>query len=111
MNVMTHKGYSARIDYSNEDGCFIGHLAGIRDVVGFHGESVSELKAAFEEAVEDYLAACKKLKRTPQRPYSGKVMLRIDPGVHAKAAMLAEAEGVSLNAWAQEALSRAISAH
>jgi predicted HicB family RNase H-like nuclease len=60
--------------------------------------SVSKLKAAFEEAVEDYLATCKKTKRTPQRPYSGKVMLRIDPGVHAKVAMLAEAEGKSLNA-------------
>ena len=111
MNVMNYKGYSARIEYSDEDGCFIGHLAGIRDVVGFHGESVVELKTAFEEAVEDYLATCKKLKRTPQRPYSGKVMLRIDPGIHAKAAMLAEAEGKSLNAWAQDALSRAITAH
>jgi len=111
MNVMNYKVYSARIEYSDEDGCFVGHLAGIRDVVGFHGESVAELKAAFEAAVDDYLATCKKLKRSPQRPYSGKVMLRIDPGVHAKAAMLAEAEGKSLNAWAQEALQRAITSH
>lgn len=111
MNVMNYKSYSARIEYSDEDGCFIGHIAGIRDVVGFHGESVSELKAAFEEAVDDYLVTCKKLKRSPQRPYSGKVMLRIDPGIHAKAAMLAEAEGKSLNAWAQEVLQRAITAH
>lgn len=108
MNIMRYKGYSARIEYSDEDECFVGHVAGIRDVVGFHGESVSELKAAFEEAVEDYLATCKKLKRAPQRPYSGKVMLRIDPALHAKAAMLAEAEGKSLNAWAQEALDKAI---
>lgn len=108
MNVMTYKGYSARIEYSDEDGCFVGHIAGIRDVVGFHGESVSELKDAFEEAVDDYLSTCKKLKRSPQRPYSGKVMLRIDPGIHAKAAMLAEAEGKSLNSWAQDAIQRAI---
>lgn len=111
MNIMNYKDYSARIEYSDQDGCFVGHLAGIRDVVGFHGESVSELKAAFEEAVDDYLETCKKLQRSPQRPYSGKVMLRIDPGVHAKAAMLAEAEGKSLNAWAQEALQRAITSH
>jgi len=110
MNVMSYKDLSARIEYSDEDGCFIGHLAGICDVVGFHGESVAELKFAFEEAVDDYLATCEKLKRSPQRPYSGKVMLLIDPGVHAKAAMLAEAEGKSLNTWAQEALQRAISA-
>lgn len=110
MNVMNYKGYAARIEYSDEDGCFVGHLAGIRDIVGFHGESVSELKAAFEAAVDDYLVTCKKLKRSPQRPYSGKVMLRIDPSIHAKAAMQAEAEGKSLNAWAQEALQRAITA-
>lgn len=108
MNVMHYKDYAARIEYSDEDGCFIGYVAGIRDVVGFHGESVAELKAAFEEAVDDYVATCEKLRRAPQRPYSGKVMLRIDPGLHAKAAMLAETEGKSLNAWAQEALRRAI---
>lgn len=111
MNLMIYKDYSARIEYSDEDACFIGHVAGIRDVVGFHGESVAELRAAFEEAVDDYLATCEKLKRSPQRPYSGKVMLRIDPGIHAKVAMLAEAQGKSINAWAQEALQRAVSAY
>ena len=80
-------------------------------MVGFHGESVSELKVAFEEAVDDYLATCRKLKCSPQRAYTGKVMLSIDPGTHAKAAMLAKAEGKILNAWAQEALQRAITAH
>lgn len=110
MNLMTYKDYSARIEYSDEDACFIGHIAGIRDVIGFHGESVTELRAAFEEAVDDYLATCEKLKRSPQRPYSGKVMLRIDPQIHAKVAMLAEAQGKSINAWAQEALQRAVSA-
>ena len=111
MNLMNYKNYSARIEYSDEDTCFIGHIAGIRDVVGFHGESVTELRAAFEEAVDDYLATCEKLKRSPQRPYSGKMMLRIDPNIHAKVAMLAEAQGKSLNAWAQEALRRAAASY
>jgi predicted HicB family RNase H-like nuclease len=107
MNVMSYKGYSARIEYSDDDACFIGHLAGIRDIVGFHGESVAELRSAFEDAVNDYLATCEKLKRSPQRPYSGKVMLRLDPSIHARAAMQAESQGKSLNAWAQEALAKA----
>lgn len=110
MSTMTYNGYSARIEYSEEDGCFVGHLAGIRDVVGFHGESVAELRVAFTEAVDDYLATCQKLGRSPQRPYSGRVLLRIDPGVHAKAAMAAEAQGKSLNAFVQETLARAVSA-
>lgn len=63
---MTFKGYAARIEYSDEDFCFIGRIAGINDVVGFHAESVTELKAAFEEAVDDYLDTCKKLNREPQ---------------------------------------------
>ena len=111
MNVMNYKDYAARIEYSDADECFVGHIAGIRDVVGFHGVSVTELKSAFEEAVDDYLATCEKLHRSPQRPYSGKVLLRIDPGLHARAAMLAETEGKSLNAWAQEALQRAVISH
>ncbi len=107
MSTMTYRGYAARIEYSDEDGCFIGHIAGIKDIIGFHAESVKELRAAFEEAVNDYLATCEKAKRAPQRPYSGKLMLRVPPDVHARAAMMAEAHGMSLNQWAAEVLSRA----
>lgn len=107
MNTMIYKGYAARIEYSDEDNCFIGHIAGIKDVVGFHGESVKELRSAFEEAVDDYLATCKKLGRSPQRPYSGKLMLRIPPDVHAHAVMIAEAHGKSLNQWAADVLAQA----
>lgn len=69
-HAMTYKGYAARIEYSDEDGLFVGHIAGIRDVVGFHfhGESVQELRTAFEEAVNDYLDTCAQLDRPPQKP-------------------------------------------
>lgn len=107
MKAMTYKGYAARIEYSDEDGCFVGHIAGIKDVVGFHGESVGDLRAAFREAVDDYLTMCEKLGRQPQKPYSGKLMLRIPPEVHARAAMMAEAQGKSLNQWAADVLADA----
>jgi predicted HicB family RNase H-like nuclease len=61
---MSYKGYKARIEYSDEDDCFVGHIAEINDVVGFHGDSVSELHSAFEEAVDDYLETCKKTGRS-----------------------------------------------
>jgi predicted HicB family RNase H-like nuclease len=61
MSTMDYKGYAARIEYSDEDVCFIGHIAGINDVIGFHAESVKELRQAFEEAVDDYLDACDKV--------------------------------------------------
>ncbi|MGY6555106.1 MAG: type II toxin-antitoxin system HicB family antitoxin [Wenzhouxiangella sp.] len=108
MNTMSYKGYAARIEYSADDKCFVGRVAGIRDVIGFHGDSVTELQAAFEEAVDDYLETCSRLQRDPQRPYSGRLMLRIDPSIHASAAMQAEAQGKSLNAWAQEVLRQAL---
>lgn len=101
---MTYKDYCARIEFSDEDGCFIGRVAGIRDIVTFHGDSVVELRAAFEEAVNDYLEICEREGLKPQRPYSGKVMLRIPPEVHARAAMQAKAHGKSLNQWVAEAL-------
>ena len=108
MNMMTYQGYVARMEYSEADGCFVGHIAGISDVIGFHGESVDELRSAFTEAVDDYLETCARLGRTPQKPYSGKVMLRIDPALHARAAALAEAEGKSLNVWTQEQIQKAV---
>jgi len=108
MNTMTYKGYAARIEYSDEDGCFVGHIAGINDVVGFHGASVAELRAAFEEAVDDYLETCEKLNRSPQRPYSGKIMLRIPPEIHAAVATAAEVSGKSINQWAADTFAKAV---
>ena len=97
MKSMQYKGYAARIEYSDEDKCFVGHVAGIRDIVGFHGESVEELSAAFEEAVDDYLRTCEQTGISPGRPYSGKLMLRIPPELHAEIAMKTKAHGKSLN--------------
>lgn len=107
MNVMTYKGYQARVEFDAEDEIFVGHLAGINDVVGFHADTVEELKAAFQEAVNDYIETCQKAGKNPQKPYSGKVMFRISPEVHARAAMAAELSGKSLNEWAEAALAEA----
>ena len=108
-NNMKYKGYNARIDYSPEDECLVGRLLNINDMVSFHGSSVKEIKAAFEEAVDDYVAACREFGKRPDKPFSGKVMFRIDPAVHAKAAMAAELEGKSLNQWAEDVMSKAAS--
>jgi len=107
MSTMTYKGYAAKIEYSDDDDCFVGHIAGIKDVIGFHADSVKELRRAFEEAVDDYLVTCEKVGREPQRPYSGKLMLRVPPEIHARAAMMAEAHGMSINQWAADVLSKA----
>lgn len=107
MSTMTYKGYTARVEYDDEDGIFFGKLAGIRDGVGFHADTVADLRAAFRESVDDYIQTCAKIGKTPQKPYSGNLMLRVNPEVHSKAALAAELAGKSLNQWSEEVLAKA----
>lgn len=72
-NMMTHKIYKALVEYDDEDECFIGHLAGINDVVGFHATSVRDLKSAFRDAVDDYIETCRKVGKPPEKPFSGEL--------------------------------------
>ncbi len=72
MVTMTHKEYIAQIVYSEEDGCFIGDLVGIRDIVSFHGDTLEEIRVAFEESVDDYLLTCQEFNRSPQKPVNTK---------------------------------------
>lgn len=67
MNVMTYGVYAAEIEYDAEDEIFVGRIAGIRDGVGFHAETVDDLKLAFVEAVEDYVEACNAVGKHPRR--------------------------------------------
>lgn len=105
---MSYKGYSARIDYDDEDGIFVGRIAGIRDGVGFHADSVAELREAFHEAVEDYLETCARIGKEPQKAFSGQMMFRVKPELHRRAAVAAELAGKSLNQWAEEVIGRAV---
>lgn len=107
MNTMTYQGFRARVAFDEEDEVFVGQIAGINDVISFHGETVLALKAAFHEAVDDYIAACRAIGKEPEKAYSGKLMLRIDPDIHAQAALAAELAGTSLNQWAEDVLRRA----
>ena len=72
MTMLIYKGYSARVELDPEDECFVGHLAGINDVVGFHGATIPEIKAAFHEAVDDYIETCRKTVKQPERPTPAK---------------------------------------
>ena len=107
MNTMHYKGYTARLDYDDEDRIIVGRILGIRDIVTFHGEAVTELEHAFHEAVDDYLSACAKLGQEPNKPASGKLMLRVPQEVHHAALVAAGASGKSLNQWAAEVLGKA----
>jgi len=107
MNTMQYNGYSARIEFDEDDEIFVGHIVGITDVVSFHASDVGALKSAFHEAVDDYLETCVQVGKEPQKAYSGKVMFRVNPDTHKRVAIAASLSGKSLNQWAEEVLDEA----
>jgi predicted HicB family RNase H-like nuclease len=108
MNTMTYKGYTARIEFDDRDDIFVGRILGIRGIISFHGATVKQLRGEFEHAVKDYLADCKREGVAPEKPASGKLLLRVPPEVHGRALVAAQSAGKSLNQWASEVLQHAV---
>jgi predicted HicB family RNase H-like nuclease len=95
--VLEYKGYFGMIEADN--GVFVGRVVGLRDVITFEGATFTEVEQAFRDSVDDYLAFCAERGEPPDRSYSGKIPLRISPEMHRRAAMRAQAAGMSLNQW------------
>ncbi len=104
--MMTYKGYSAKVDFDDEAMIFHGEVTGIRDVVTFQGKTVDELKNAFHDSVDDYLDMCKSRGEEPEKPFSGKFVVRVSPDVHRKIYMAAKRAGQSINAWLNTTLQK-----
>jgi len=106
-NSMSYRGYIASMAFDAEDKIIVGRVLDIDDIISFHGESIGEFEANFRTVVDDYIAACESLGGAPEKPASGKLMLRVAPTVHAAALKAAARHGISLNKWAEQALSAA----
>lgn len=111
MNILSYKGYTAKIEFDPDDKILFGNLIGIRDTVGFHGETVNELVQAFHEAVDFYLESCAKAGREPNKPFSGKFVVRVDSALHGEMAAAAAKAGKSLNKWVADILTQVVHAH
>ena len=106
-NYMSYKGYIAEVKYSDEDGCFIGCVPGLKHTsISFEGKTVKELKKDFEESIDFYLENCKKYKETPEVQCKGSLNVRIGPELHVKAKIRAESENISINELIKEALTK-----
>jgi predicted HicB family RNase H-like nuclease len=103
-DIMTYKDYIATIRYSNEDEVFFGQIEGIDDLISFEGQSVTELKAAFIDAVEDYLDSCEQNGKIPEKAYKGSFNIRISPELHKQAVRQALIEKISLNQFIEKAV-------
>ena len=108
MNTMSYLGYTARIEFDERDSIFVGRVLGLRSIISFHGQTVEELRGQFAAAMDDYVADCEEQGVTPERPASGKLLLRVTPEIHSQALIKAQATGKSLNQWATEALEQAV---
>lgn len=104
--MLSYKGYSGAVEFDDEAGILHGEVLGLRDVVTFEGRSVSEVEKAFRESVDDYLEFCKERGEEPDRPFSGRLALRLPPGLHRDVYVHARREGKSVNQWIIEQLER-----
>jgi predicted HicB family RNase H-like nuclease len=107
--MMEYKGYLSRIEFDDEANIFHGEVINIRDVITFQGKSVDELRKAFEDSVEDYLAFCTERGEEPDKPFSGRFTVRLSPEQHRKVILAAEKAGKDLEVGVEEALTQAAS--
>ena len=108
-NTLKYRGYHGQIEFSAEDNLFVGHVIGIQDSLNFHGSSIDEITASFNDCIDGYLEMCKTFGREPDKEYKGSFNVRISPPLHRSAAIHAEAEGKSLNQFIQEAIEEKLS--
>src|SRR5436189_383977 len=95
--MMKYKGYLADITYDDEAKIFHGEVIGLKDIITFQGQSVSDLKKAFQESINDYLEWCEERSEQPEKTYSGKLHIRMNSTLHAHLAIEATKQGISLN--------------
>ena len=101
---MNYKGYAGRVEYDDDAGLFHGEVIDLRDVITFQGKTVKELEKAFRESIDEYLDFCLERGEEPDKPFSGRLMVRLPPGLHRQVYVRAQQEGKSLNQWISDRL-------
>jgi predicted HicB family RNase H-like nuclease len=104
--MMEFKGYIGRVEFDDDIGVFHGEVVNTRDVITFQGATVKDLRNAFHESVDDYLAYCRERGEEPEKPFSGQFVTRISPDLHRRISAAASLCGKSLNAWVAEQLEK-----
>ena len=105
-NLIQYQGYVGRIEYDDAAGIFHGEVINLRDVITFQGESVHELRQSLKESVEDYLEFCAERGEQPEKPFSGRFLLRLNPELHRELYLLAKQRDTSINKLVAEAVER-----
>jgi predicted HicB family RNase H-like nuclease len=106
--IMTYKGYIGNVEFDEFENTLHGAVVNTRDTITFQGRTVAETKKALKDSIEEYLAVCAEKGLNPNKPYAGKVLLRLTPELHARLAAVAAKEDKSLNEFAEDALAQAV---
>ncbi len=106
--MMEYKGYIGKVEIDDEAGILYGEVINVRDVITFEGATVDEIQEAFHESVDDYLDFCAQRGESPEKPFSGKFVVRLPAELHRKAYIQAKLEDKSLNSWVAEVLQTAL---
>lgn len=106
--MLEYKGYVGQVEFDDSAGIFHGRVINTRDIITFEGTSVEEIRQALQESVDDYLEWCAERGEEPDKPFSGKFTVRIDPELHRKIHIQAQLENESVNAWVAEVLESAV---
>jgi predicted HicB family RNase H-like nuclease len=101
---MTYKGYTAIVAYDEVDNLLVGRVVHLADRVSFEASCTEDVEKAFHNAIDDYLDWCQQRGEAPDRPFSGKIALRLPPDLHRDASALASRMGMSLNTVLVEAI-------
>lgn len=105
MGLLNYKGYSGSVEYSPEDNCLFGKVQGLRKAsILYEGQSVDEIRKDFEESIDFYLESCKERNVQPEKPYSGKLNLRMSPDLHSRVAAFASNAGTTINEFINKAI-------
>jgi predicted HicB family RNase H-like nuclease len=102
--MMEYKGYIGKVEVDDEAEILHGEVINLRDVITFEGRTVEELRQAFQDSVDDYLAFCAERGEEPEKPFSGKFVVRMTPELHRKVYTKAKLADKSLNNWVNEML-------
>ncbi len=105
--MLNYNGYRGHVAFDDEAGLFHGEVLDLKDVITFQGKSVEELEHAFRDSIDEYLAFCQERGEEPDKPFSGRLMLRLPPALHREVYVQARREGKSLNQWIADKLAKA----
>ena len=105
--MMEYKGYLGKIEFDDEANIFHGEVVNIRDVITFQGQSVDELRQAFEDSIEDYFEFCTERGEQPEKPFSGRFTVQLSPEEHRRVILAATKAGKRVDSWVADVLEQA----